>query len=67
MSFPFSFSGATPVVSLHLALMRLHSFLFPWSTVGFTMSIRYCSYACLILCCALRLKDFYFEIFSGVI
>ena len=33
------------MVSLRLALMRLHSFLLPWSTVGFTMSVslRYCS------------------------
>ena len=66
MSTPFSFSGATPVVSLRLALMRLHSFLFPWSTVGFTMYVRYCSYECLILCCACRLDDLNFEIFAGV-
>ena len=66
MSSPLSFSGATNVVSLRLALIRLHSFLMPWSIVGFTMSVRYCSYEWLILCCALRLKDLNFEMFSGV-
>ena len=66
MSSPFSFSGVTPVVSLRFALIRLHSFLLPWSTVGFNMSVRYCSYECLILCCASPFKDLNVEIFSGV-
>ena len=40
-SSPFSFSGVTPVVSLRLALSRLHSFSLPWSTVGFTLKVLF--------------------------